>query len=468
MNEPKTLRDLRPAEYNPRSISPEALRGLGNSLETFGDLSGVTWNRRTGNLVCGHQRVQALGRRYGHGLGIEDGAIRTPDGKAFPVRIVDWDLDKEKAANIAANSPVISGEFTPGAVDILDDLAETMPDVFKDLRLAELREMLDFPDDALEQHEDDAPEKPGAPVTRRGDLWHLGGHRLMCGDATHAEDVEQLMGGYEAHMVFTDPPYGVSYDPVNDDFEMIAGDDKRDDELAVGLLAPALKQAARHTAPDAAFYIWHASATREDFTHAMRAAGLVELQYLIWAKPSIVLGYSDYRWSHEPCFYAGKAGTRPAFYGGRDQGTVWRVGFTREREVSTVLGPGMLLLDGAGGTLYLTPKVPKNRKLRRVRLGSGQSVRLEPDHGEKTVWEVAREMRMSHPTQKPVELARRALQNSSRPAEIVLDLFLGSGTTLIGAEATGRRCFGMELDPGYCDVVVRRWEALTGQKAVKE
>lgn len=260
-------------------------------------------------------------------------------------------------------------------------------------------------------------------------------------------------------MVFTDPPYGVDYESSKG--EKVAADDLVFDGLSE-LIQAVLGRALDFTDKQAAFYIWHASATRDDFAAAIKAAGLQELQYIIWAKPTPVLGWADYHWSHEPCFYACRSGKRPAFYGDRAGSTVWRVASGAPTR-GVVLGPGVVVTDGQGGNLHLAPRPPK-RKLRHYRVEPGQSLVITGE-GPGDLWEVARDTDRLHPTQKPVELARRAILNSSREGEIVLDPFLGSGSTLVGAETTERRCFGVELDPRHVDVAVARWERLTESKA---
>ena len=274
------------------------------------------------------------------------------------------------------------------------------------------------------------------------------------------------MDGEKAAMVHTDPPYGVSYETQSGNFAMIKNDDKTHDELYHKLLLPAFMNYRKHTIEEAAFYIWHASSTRRDFEDAMTAAGLMENQYIIWVKNGITLGRSDYQWAHEPCFYASRAGVSPKFYGDRAQHTVWRVTTRQDGTMMTVLGSGIVLTDGTGGKLCITDKPPKGKKMRYVRMEEGKPVDLFQEDRMNTVWEVARETNTLHPTQKPVEISIRAIENSSQPGEIVLDFFGGSGSTLIGAEMTGRRCYTTELDPIYCDVIISRYVTQTGNIGV--
>lgn len=300
------------------------------------------------------------------------------------------------------------------------------------------------------------PEPPKKPVVRLGDVWQVGQHRVACGDSTAPETWKALLGRERASMVFTDPPYGVSYESAN--FDVIRGDDKRRDDL-YKMLVKSLREMTQYAADKAAIYIWHASSTREDFAQAMKAVGLVERQYLMWVKPALVLGRADYHWQHEPCFYASKSDHAPAFYGDRAESTVWHAQLARGNDTAVSIGSGIVLLDGIGGTIFIQARAPKTKRIRQVRITDKSHVLLTgTEQLQSTVWQVSKDgTDYEHPTQKPVELARRAIENSSRPGEIVIDGFLGSGTTLIGAEMTGRRCFGMELDPIYAEVVIRRW-----------
>lgn len=311
---------------------------------------------------------------------------------------------------------------------------------------------------------EDTPPLPTKPVVRLGDLWLLDDHRLICGDATQPATWTKLFGTSRASMVFTDPPYGVSYEAQSGKFGVIKGDGKRQDDLFKMLVA-AFRGMAKFSTATAGMYIWHADKTRSDFFDAMIAAGLLERQYLIWVKPSLIPGNSDYQLQTEPCFYASKE-HRPAFYGDRAQATAWHVEMVATKDIAATVGTGVMLLDGNGNSLYIQSSAPKNKKLRQIRIDPGSTVFLSgSDRQDTTVWQVARDSRPEHPTQKPVELARRAIENSSRPGEIVADPFLGSGTTLIGAEMTTRRCYGSELDPAYAEVIIRRWEKFTGSPA---
>lgn len=472
--DPEVARELTASPKNPRTISEKRAAQLAKTMGKFGDLSSITWNRRSGHLVSGHQRLKHLqpNSRIEKKAHTDDAGTvavgRILSGKrAWPYREVDWDEETETAALIAANAA--GGDFQDDALARLVKGLDVKGFDLDLLGLKDVESILAAPEAGAADEGGGTGAGAGQPLAQRGQVWILGDHRLMCGDSTSREDVRKLMGHDLASLVFTDPPYGVSFKSEGNDFDVIKGDDKRDDEL-YALVAGALKQAADVTYDDAAFYVWHASSTRREFEDALRAAGLAERQYLVWVKNAIVLGRADYQWGHEPCFYASKAGTRPKWHGDRAQPTVWRVALRKRAGVATTIGTGLQVSDGTGQTLALLPAAPKGRKARPVRLDPSQPLVVEVAGDTADVWEVSREHGADyvHPTQKPVELATIALKNSTKPGQIVLDLFGGSGTTLMGAEATGRHARLMELDPRYVDAIVKRWQDATGRIATCE
>lgn len=468
--DPKTVRELTPHAANPRNISEKRLAQLAKTMAKFGDLGSVVFNRRTGNLVSGHQRTRNLlanakitKKAQTDNVGTVAVGTITNGDQSWPYRESDVDAATEKAMMIAANAA--GGDFDDGKLAglVLElDKAGFEMDL---LNLKSLESILKEGVDADNANEDDVPPVPKKPIAKRGEVWILGEHRLMCGSSTDRGDMRKLMGHDAAAMVWTDPPYGVSY--ASEDFDVIEGDHKRDDEL-YALVSGALKNACAFTREDAGFYIWHAGSTRREFDDALRDAGLVEKQYLIWAKNALVMGRSDYQWGHEPCYYASKEGKRPAWHGGRDKPTIWRATLRKRDGSATTLGQALVLTDGNGGQVCLVPKLPKGKKARSARLKTGETVRIETASNSSTVLEVGRDQDYVHPTQKPVELARMSILNSSKPGEIVLDCFGGSGTSLIACEATGRKGRAMELDPKYVDAIVNRWHDMTGRKAERE
>jgi DNA modification methylase len=269
------------------------------------------------------------------------------------------------------------------------------------------------------------------PITQEGDVYLLGRHKLLCGDSTDAETVAAFMGEDQARCVFTDPPYGVSYKST--DFDIIANDDLRGDVLR-DFLTRAFTALGPVTVPNPALYICYATTSRAPFEDALNAAGFKMKQELIWHK-QMVLGRSDYHWSHEALIYAVRTSANCEWYGDRCQKTVLEY---QEQDLASLKKVELLTILT---NLY--------------RDAATSMIEIKRDPAKEYI----------HPTQKPVALPARLLHNSTRVGDIVYDGFLGSGSTLIACERTGRSCRGIELDPRYCDAIVKRWEKLTGGKA---
>ena len=434
----KKVSELIPYENNPRK-NDKAVPAVAKSIQEFGFKVPIVIDKNN-IIVNGHTRLKAAKK-----LGLETVPCIVADDLT-PEQIRAFRLADNKVGEIATwDDDKLEEELTEltGIIDMQDF-------GFEDF----------FSKDAQEtvQPGDDDVKEPAAVFVKPGDLWVLGRHKLLCGDATKDTDVDRIMAGEKAQLVHTDPPYGVSYVTQSGKFDMIKNDDKTGDDLLSTLLVPAFKEYVRATDPDAAFYIWHASSTRRDFEDAMLAAGLMEKQYIIWAKPAPVLGHADYQWSHEPCFYGEKAGQHAHFYGDRTQRTVWMATIHSRAAMAASLAGGVVLTDGKGSKIYVSAKPPKGKKLRYVRVADeGQTVDLQPDSTVSTVWEIGRDSKTIHPTQKPLEIPIRAINNSSKPGDLVLDFFGGSGSTLIAAEKTGRRCNTIELDPKYCSAIIDRY-----------
>lgn len=275
---------------------------------------------------------------------------------------------------------------------------------FSDAELEDLLHGEESPQEGMTDA-DQVPEAQRIVICRSGDIWRMGKHRLMCGDSTSIEQVTALMGGGMADLLLTDPPYNVAYEGKTEEALTIKNDSMSDSDFRK-FLQDVYRAANSVMRPGAAFYIWHADSEGYNFRGAAFDIGWTIRQCLIWAKNSLVLGRQDYHWKHEPCLYGWKDGA--AHYWGSD------------RAQTTVL--------------------EFNRPTR---------------NGE-------------HPTMKPVDLFRYQVENSSRKNETVLDLFGGSGTTLIACEQVSRQARLMELDPKYCDVIIRRWQEFTGKAAVRD
>jgi DNA modification methylase len=470
---------------HPQNPKDHDLGAIIQSIERAGFVDPAVLDERTGYLLKGHGRRDALKAMRQEGRKLPGRVRPGPNGTWLMMTLRGYRSanDQDAAAYVLADNrtTLLGGFHEEKLAAMLTSLARE-----KDGLLGtgydgdDVDALLERLGQDQPKATDDAPALPKKPVTRPGDLWILGDQRVWCGDSTREAEVRPLFKDRgRAACVFTDPPYGVAYDPrgyngAPSKHKKVAGDAMRPDDLARTLLIPALKAAASVASPTAAWYVWHASSTREAFAHALKAAGLEEREYLIWVKPAAVMGYADYRWAHEPCFYAAQAGKSPRFHGDRTHTTVWRASFRRSGgEQAVAVGFGLLLVDAAGGRLFVGPDAPRGRKVRTVRLEeaagkNGAAASIHVTSLGTTVWEIGREGKSAHPTQKPVELAVRALRNSTLPGEAVFDPFLGSGTTLLAAEQEGRRCIGVELDPGYCDVTVERWEKLSGLKATRE
>lgn len=446
---------LRPNPRNPNKHGQEQVRMLAEIIGKTGWRENITVSRRSGFIVKGHGRLQAAqSKRWGF----------------VPIEYQEYASEAEELNDLLADNRLaeLSSMDDEMLSTLLQDLKENsdLPFELTGYNDKDLEKLLaSMGGQEIEDDGADAAEESSVPaVACSGDLWTLGAHRLICGDATDPAVIQRLMAGETAQIVVTDPPYGVSYTGNEGKaWRPIEGDDKTGDNLLSTLLLPVFRNCMAVTDQDAAFYIWHACGSRRDFEDALIAVGLQEKQYIIWAKSSPCLGHADYQWAHEPCFYAEKAGQHAHFYGDRAQSTVWRAVLRGGDDMSSVLTGGLLLTDGAGGQVFLTDKPPKGKKVRRVRIKPGASVTLYSENAASTLWQIARESGIEHPTQKPVELYTRALENSSRPGDIAVDFFAGSGTMLIAAETAGRRSRCAELTTGYCDLIIDRYIRLTGR-----
>lgn len=439
------ISDLLPADYNPRKDlqpgDPEYEK-LKRSIEEFGYVEPIVWNKRTGRVVGGHQRLKVLKE-----LGSTE----------VECSIVDLDEDREKALNIALNK--IEGDWDlPKLKDLLEEIDTGLLDIeVTGFDLEEIEQLMtQFRDEPAEDgfDVDEAVEeiKEKEPITQPGDIWRLGKHRVLCGDATSIEDVERLMAGKMADMVFTDPPYNVNYTGGTKDKLKIKNDNMDNDSFRQ-FLYDTFVNALVVTHPGGAIYVCHADSEGYNFRGALVDAGWTLKQCLIWVKNSIVMGRQDYHWKHEPILYGWKPGAAHKWFGGRKQSTV-------------IDDPSLFSVKKEENSSLISFSVGEQTVM--IRVPSYEVVYAGTDDNT-TVWRFDKPTRNAdHPTMKPVGIPARAIQNSCPAKGIVLDMFLGSGSTLIAAEQTGRACYGLELDPVYCDVIVRRWEEWTGKKAVKE
>jgi DNA modification methylase len=422
------------APYNPRQISDHDLEALRRSLRFFGTVEPIVVNKRSDRIVGGHQRVKAA---------------LAEEIEMLPVVYVDLDEPSERQLNLALNK--IHGEWDLEKLeDVLRELQTMGADLdltgFTEIEIAELLKGSDEPIDGLTDP-DAIPEPPDDPKTQPGDLIILGDHRLLCGDSANPEHVARLLDGARIQLVNTDPPYNVRVEPRSNNAiamglgtkgnvpnaqrerlhhqgldlarhpekakptgkmrakDRVLENDFISDEEFRKLLAAWFKNLSDALEPGRSYFIWGGYSNIKNYPAAFDGAGLYFSQSIIWVKEWPVLTRKDFMGNHEWCFYGWKEGAAHFF---------------------------------------------------------------NPDVTNATdVWSIKKVSppEMVHLTEKPVELAERAMHYSSKRGEHVLDLFGGSGSTLIAAERLGRKAYLMEIDPAYCDVVVQRWQEYTGKKA---
>jgi DNA modification methylase len=387
---------LVPYARNARTHSDEQVAQIAASIVEFGFTNPILAGS-DGVIVAGHGRLAAAQK-----LGLD----------TVPVVVLDHLTPTQRRALIIADNRIAENAGWDDAM-LRIELQSLQEDGFNlditGFDADALAEIMAGEETTLDgQTDDDAvPEVPVMPISRPGDVWELGNHRLLCGDATDPASYDALMADAQADMVFTDPPYNVDY--ANSAKDKMRGKDRPilNDNLGDGFydfllaaLTPMLERCAGAT------YIAMSSSELDTLQQAFRAAGGKWSTFIIWAKNTFTLGRADYQRQYEPILYGWPEGQNRHWCGDRDQGDVWNI------------------------------KKPQKNDL--------------------------------HPTMKPVELVERAIRNSSRPGDIVLDPFGGSGTTLIAAEKSGRIGWLIELDPKYVDVIVRRWQDWTGQEAYRE
>lgn len=383
---------LFPYARNSRTHSNEQIAQIAASIREFGFTNPVLVDEDS-NIVAGHGRVMAARQ-----LGLAN----------VPTINVGWMTDTQRRAYIIAdNKLALNAGWDDEMLSLeLSELGELGFDLdligFSEEEMEEL--LYEEPPAGLTD-EDAAPEVPVEPVTKSGDLWIMGSHRLLCGDSTSIKEVKELCKGAEIDLLLTDPPYNVAYEGKTARALTIKNDSMSADSFRQ-FLRDAFIAANAVMKNGAVFYIWHADSEGYNFRGACKEAGWTVRQCLIWKKQTLVMGRQDYHWKHEPCLYGWKEGA----------GHLW----ASDRKQTTI---------------------------------------LEFDRPTKS---------LDHPTMKPVALFEYQLLNNTKGGDLCLDLFGGSGTTIIACEKNGRYARLMELDPKYCDVIVKRWQDYTGKQATLE
>jgi len=385
------INSIKPYENNPRKLSETAIEKVAMSLKEYGFRQPIVVDKDR-IIVVGHTRFRASKK-----LGL----------KEVPITIAaNLTSEQINAYRIADNRTADESEWD----------SELLKMEIKELELKDFNlDLLGFNEDQLNDilfeekqgltDEDEVPETPEEPISKLGDIWNLGKHKLICGDSTKLETYEKLFGDNKADLYLTDPPYNVAYVGKTKDKLTIQNDKQTDDEF-IQFLNQAFIAVDSVLKMGGSFYIWHSDTEGLNFRLACIEAKWRLRQTLIWSKNSMVMGRQDYHWQHEPCLYGWKEGSSHSWHSDRKQTTIIK----HDR--------------------------PTQSKL--------------------------------HPTMKPVGLMEYLINNSSKQEDIILDSFLGSGSTLIACEKLDRICYGIELDPKYCDVIVKRWEQFTGLKGKLE
>lgn len=432
----KKLTEMVLWEDNPRTISKDEFEKLKTSIERkpyYMNARPIVLSDRTGKnvIIAGNQRYKAV-----KALGWTEAPTITfhceTEEQEVEIAMVDnhnnGEWDTEALANKFMDYPLS---------EWLGSDWDKMAGEFDKVDLEEIKEVT-------------PEEPPEEPKSKLGEIYQLGDHRLMVGDSTKPDQVARLMDGELADLVVTDPPYNVNYGARGEQYQEIAKEtgkdyaigkenrtimnDNMDDVSFQAFLTDAFKAMNQALRPGGAFYIWHASRTAREFENALNINGLTVREQLMWVKNTFTLGRQDYQWIHEPCWYGWKDGAGHYFIDDRSQSTAFDKQPNIEEMSKSELQEIVKKFYEMPATVIREPKPTKSAE---------------------------------HPTMKPVKLIARIIRNSSRERERVLDLFGGSGTTMIAAEQMNRTCYMMELDPRFADVIIDRWEKLTGEKARK-
>ncbi len=393
--ENRPLDKLIPYARNSRTHSDEQIAQIAASIKEFGWTNPILIDGESG-IIAGHGRVMAARK-----LGLTEVPVIELEGMTDVMRQAYVIADNQLALNAGWDMDLLSLEMK----DLDDEGFDLSLLGFGDDMLAGL---LNDGNKGLTDP-DEVPELTDDPVTKPGDVWIMGKHRLMCGDSTDADAVGKLLNGVEPHLMVTDPPYGVEYD-ANWRNEADRANGKPYGATAVGKVENddnADWREAWALFPGDVAYIWHAGNKAHIVAESLESCGFNIRAQIIWAKNNMVIGRGDYHPKHEPCWYAVRKGKKGHYVGGRKQTTIWEINKPQKSETG-------------------------------------------------------------HSTQKPVECMRRPIENNSSPGQVVYEPFSGSGTTIVAGEMTGRCIYAMELSPAYVDVAVKRWQDFTGEQASLE
>jgi len=429
--EKMAIEEVIPYENNAKLHPQEQIEQIKKSIEEFGNNDPIAIDKN--NVVIeGHGRLLALKE-----LGYKEVEV---------IKLGHLTEEQRKAYTLIHNKLTMNTDFDLEILELelgqIENIDMSDYDFSFDVNIEDFQE----PEIEEDEYEVEVPEEPKAKL---GDIYQLGRHRLMCGDSTKEKDVDLLVNNASIDLVATDPPYNVDYgskaEAVNKykykNSSRLSDRNIKNDfmpqEQFQEFLYKAFANFKKHLKMGGAFYIFYSSSNSIEFELALRMNELKSRQQLIWVKNVFVFGRQDYQWKHEPCLYGWKEGTAHYFVDDRTQATV----IEDEK-----------------------PDIKKMKKDELIKL-------VEDMYSDRVSTTIIREDKPArseeHPTMKPIKLMARLIKNSSKKDENVLDLFGGSGSTLITCEQLGRNCLTMEYDPKYVDVIINRWETLTGEKAVK-
>jgi len=426
------LADLKPYARNAKKHPRKQIQQIIDSIKEFGFNDPIAIDEKSKVIIEGHGRFEAAFKL---------------ELKTVPVIALGHLTEAQQALyRIAHNKLTLNSDFD---LDLLtEELKQLLDSSDLDLEMSgfeqdDLDSLLDSVDQGKAERKERLPDLPEQSITKPGEVWALGDHRLACGDSSDAALLERLMRGEQAEMMFTDPPYGVSYSEKNEFLEKYGKssritkaiqNDNAGPKETCAFLAGVFANIYPYISPGGAFYVTGPSGPESfEMSAALKEANLHFRQGLVWVKNCSVIGPSDYHYQHEIVFYGHKAGARHRFY-------------KRANHIDYKYYHEPIFYGWKGGAAH----------------------RFHPPTGapRASTWFFTRPMSSKlHPTMKPVAMIEYAIRNSSQAGEIVIDPFAGSGSTLIACESTGRRCRAVEIDSDYCDIIITRWEEFTGRKA---
>ena len=401
---------IKPYENNAKEHPKEQIEQIKKSIIDYGNNDPIAVDENN-IIVEGHGRYIAMQE-----LGFDTVEI---------IRLEHLTEEQKKAYRLIHNKLTMNSDFN----------IELLESELADLQIQDMQEFgFDFLPNFTEDINDteiidDVLQDDNEAVTKQGDIWILGKHRLICGDCTQRAVIERLVDGQKIDLLLTDPPYNVAIENSNG---LTIENDNMSDTAFYEFLKDAFMSADNAMKNGAAFYIWHGESEGLNFRRACKYAGWDIKQCLIWVKNQNTMGRQDYQWKHEPCLYGWKSGGAHYFIKNRKQSTV--IDDDIDLELLTADELRELIAEMIEPTTIIREDKPlKNSE---------------------------------HPTMKPIPLIKKQIKNSTKQGEMVLDIFGGSGTTLLACEELDRVCFMCELDTKFCDVIIKRWETMTGEKAV--